>query len=115
MDIATRRTTLEKLQSNRLWWNGPELINREQNEWPKWNTVLSIEIIERNKEIDVEDNKAFQARIRKQLPMAINDDGPISSRTRSHKVAAIKQQIHKPESSIRLDGTLTGVFKAVVR
>ncbi|VDN49906.1 unnamed protein product [Gongylonema pulchrum] len=46
---------------------------------------------------------------------AINNDGPISSRTRSHDVAAIKQQISKLESNNRLDGTLAGVFQAVVR
>ncbi|VDN49779.1 unnamed protein product [Gongylonema pulchrum] len=46
---------------------------------------------------------------------AINNDGPISSRTRSHNVAAIKQQISKLESNNRLDGTLAGVFQAVVR
>ncbi|VDN20313.1 unnamed protein product [Gongylonema pulchrum] len=30
--IATRGTTVKKLQSSWLWWNGLEWISREQNE-----------------------------------------------------------------------------------
>ncbi|VDN30130.1 unnamed protein product [Gongylonema pulchrum] len=46
---------------------------------------------------------------------AINNGAPISSKIRSHNVAAIKQQISRLESNNRLDGTLAGVFQAVVR
>ncbi|KRY50560.1 hypothetical protein T03_1346 [Trichinella britovi] len=33
-DIITRGTTLKKLKSNRLWWNGPKWLLNE-NQWPK--------------------------------------------------------------------------------
>ena len=37
-DIPTRGTTATELKNNKLWWNGPEWLKQDPEEWPLWNT-----------------------------------------------------------------------------
>ena len=34
-DLASRGTTIEELEEAKIWWNGPDFLNKEPNEWPE--------------------------------------------------------------------------------
>jgi hypothetical protein len=40
-DIATRGSTVEILTRNRQWWNDPEWLKENKNQWPRWNPTPS--------------------------------------------------------------------------
>ena len=47
-DIATRGFSVAELQSLNLWFNGPEWINDQEEEWPMWDThEISPEVLEK--------------------------------------------------------------------
>ena len=36
-DIPTRGTTTTELMEKLLWWNGPEWLKKDPEEWPTWD------------------------------------------------------------------------------
>ena len=46
-DVLTRGTTIEELNTNNLWWEGPTWASKNENEWPQFNIPeITPEILE---------------------------------------------------------------------
>ena len=39
-DLPTRGMSIAELKTSKLWWNGPEWLMQEKEEWPQWNTEI---------------------------------------------------------------------------
>ena len=37
-DLPTRGMPIDELKESKLWWNGPEWLLKEKENWPLWNT-----------------------------------------------------------------------------
>lgn len=42
-DLISRGETPQNLKNNRLWWHGPQVIEKPREEWPEWRLSLSEE------------------------------------------------------------------------
>ena len=42
-DLPSRGLTANDLATNSMWWNGPEFLQRKENEWPPIQTRQSID------------------------------------------------------------------------
>ena len=58
-DIASRGTSTDQLQTDKLWWNGPDWLLKSTDEWPVWNFNKQSESLLSETETEVKKSKVM--------------------------------------------------------
>ena len=63
-DIASRGTSTVQLQTNKLWWHGPDWLLKPTDEWPVWNFNKESESLLTETETEVKkSNVMYEAKL----------------------------------------------------
>ena len=58
-DIARRGTSTDQLQTDKLWWNGPDWQLKSTDKWPVWNFSKESESLLSERETEVNKSKVM--------------------------------------------------------